>query len=275
MNGRKIQANMQINVGFVANTTDLVKKIESQFKQINLSSSLFAGVSTGLDKNFKDIRVNLEKMMSGLSKRGLSVKQYENVFNTLNDGIKRATANIKALETELTKAFDSSKNKEMLKDLDKQRKLLEEISQLSSKIKGANTRAGTNSKKALDNYGIDFGNKNMAGMLDELISRRAVGNKKLTPTMQNSPLGSLDEESLRKVIQLYKQYVAQLQTVNNLTKEIQQKSGTKGDAGEAIKTIQDRINKLDQETISQEELNEALKEFKGLYEQLATGVGGL
>ena len=82
MNGKKIQTHMQINVGFVGNATELVKQVENKFKNINLSVPVFNGVVTGLDKSFKEIKTNLDKMWSGLGKRGLSAKQYENIFNT-------------------------------------------------------------------------------------------------------------------------------------------------------------------------------------------------
>ena len=272
MNNRKIQANMQINVGFVANTTELVKQVENKFKNINLSSSLFSEVSTGLDKNFREIRTNLEKMITGLGKRGLSVKQYENIFNTLNDNVNRAKQNIKELSAELTKAFDSNKNKNNLKTLKDLKTVLADIQNLNTRRKSALSFAENNVTKAKEELGLDFSNKSITKMLDEIATKRASGVKKLTKTQQESVLGGLTEEELERAIVLLKQYNNQLNIASDYNKEIQQKSGTDKNGDDAIKFIEARIAKLDKEVITREELNKLLKEYNKLYQELDQGV---
>ena len=201
MNNKKIQANMQINVGFVADTTELVKQVENKFKGLNLGSSLFSGVTTSLEKNFKDIYSNLDKMASSLSKRGLSTKQYENLFNGFNDNILRSIDNIEKLKEKITEMYNSSENKEYTKQLQAQRDLLADMEKIATRVKSARTRAGTNAQKAKDELGLDFANSVTAELLTSITERRA--NKKgLTPGQQKTIFGSFSPEELERAITL-------------------------------------------------------------------------
>ena len=83
MTNKKVQAQMQINVSFVGNSTKLVKNLEQNFSKLNLSSGLTKQLEADLNKSFKDIYANLGKMTERLSKKGLSSKQYEDFFNAL------------------------------------------------------------------------------------------------------------------------------------------------------------------------------------------------
>ena len=274
MNNKKIQANMQINVGFVADTTQLVKSIESKMKQIDLGSSLASGVGTSLDKQFKDIIVNLEKMMTGLGKRGLSLKQYDNTFNTLNDNIKRSVQNVKELGKELSKIYNSKENQEYLNTLKEQQKALEKIEKLGSKARAASTRASTNVKKAAE-YGIDLNNQATTKMLDEIISRRG-NNQGLTPNQQRTNFGKLTEEELKKVITLYKQENEQLEKRKNYIKEMQQLSGSRSkEIEEIIADMQQEIVKTNDLALTQEEYNAIIEKYINLADQLETELNTL
>ena len=55
MTNKKVQAQMQINVSFVGNSTKLVKNLEQNFSKLNLSSGLTKQLEADLNKSFKDI----------------------------------------------------------------------------------------------------------------------------------------------------------------------------------------------------------------------------
>lgn len=267
MNNKKIQANMQINVGFIADTTKLVKQVETDMKQINLGSSLADNISTSLDKNFRDIGTNLEKMMTSIGKRGLSLKQYQNFFNTFNDNVQRSVKNVKGLADELTKIYNSKENQEYLNNLKEQQKTLEKIEKLGSKARAATTRANTNVKKASE-YGIDLNNSATTKMLDEIIARRG-NNQGLTPGQQRSNFGKLNEEELKKVITLYKQENEQLQKRKDYIKEMQQLSGSRSKEIEEIVTdMQQEIIKTKDLALTQEEYNAIIERYINLSNQL-------
>ena len=84
MNNKKIQAQMQVNVSFLGNTAQLLKQLQDTTKQLNLDSSLYKPLAASLSKGFKEAFDNLNQMTSGLSKKGLSTKQYTDFFNDIN-----------------------------------------------------------------------------------------------------------------------------------------------------------------------------------------------
>ena len=70
MTNKKIQAQMQVDVSFLANTTDLVKQLENATRSLKLDSGFGKQIGTSLDKSFREVYTNLNKMTEGLSKKG-------------------------------------------------------------------------------------------------------------------------------------------------------------------------------------------------------------
>ena len=91
MNNKKIQSQMQINVSFVGDATKMLKALEKNVSNLNLSSTLTKGLETNLNKTFQSLYSNLDKMKEGLSKKGLSAKQYTDFFEGVNKKVGEST----------------------------------------------------------------------------------------------------------------------------------------------------------------------------------------
>lgn len=207
MTNKKVQAQMQINVSFVGNSTKLVKNLEQNFSKLNLSSGLTKQLEADLNKSFKDIYANLGKMTEGLSKKGLSSKQYEDFFNALNMKIEDSTKIFQTLKDTLSDIFTGEENKKALKTLDDLKKKLEAINKLSTSQKAAQTRKDTAIRKIKDETNIDYNvSKKMIG---SIIDRRS--NKQEYTKTQREWLDAnkIDEDKLKRILELYKQIRAQ------------------------------------------------------------------
>lgn len=271
MNNKKIQAQMQIDVSFIGDSTKLLKALESSFSKLNLTSSLTKGLETDLTKSFKNTYANLEKMSSGLSKKGLSTKQYNAFFTELNDKIRQSSLNIDTLKTRLTDIFKGESNKRAIKDLENYKKQLVEINEILTKQRASTTRANTSKTKLMDEFGLDTDNKYVKNALSNLLARRQSGNLSLTPTQKNI-LGkaSDDEGKIKRIIQLYQQWEGHIQKINDANKQIQQISGSTGSGANIAANIEKEIAALNTVIISEETyknnlsiLSQIQKEFNG------------
>ena len=167
MNGKKVQAQMQIDVSFLADTTKLVKDLQSTTQKLNLDSSFSKQLATNLSKGFKEVFSNLDKMSEGLSKKGLSPKQYTTFFNTMNARLQESLKFSQDLKKSFQEMFNSAENKQALKDINK----------LASAKKGAQTRQNTAIQKLQDEFGIDY---NMSKRTLSELSRRKGDKKSFT-----------------------------------------------------------------------------------------------
>ena len=132
MNNKKIQAQMQIDVSFIGNTTKLVKDLQTATKGLNLSSTLTKQFETEMNRSFKETLGNLSKLTEGLGKKGFSAKQYTDFFNNINLKIQESTKFIGNMKTNLQTIFKSQENKQAVKELEAYKKQLEEINKLVS-----------------------------------------------------------------------------------------------------------------------------------------------
>lgn len=213
MANKKVQAQMQIDVSFVGNTTKLVKELQSSFKNLDLSSNLTKQFESGVNKGFKDLISNLDKMSEGLSKKGLSTKQYTNFFDTMNTKIQESTKFLNGLKDRLTDIYNSEENKKAIKDLENYRKKLEEINKLASAQKAATTRQNTAIKKMEDETGVMYG---ISKRSITNIYNRKQNNQPLTKSQQEwAEASGLDEKKLARVLELYKQIRAQRDKIDS------------------------------------------------------------
>jgi hypothetical protein len=171
MNNKKVQAHMQIDVSFVANTTKLVKELENSTKKLNLGSVVTRDLATNLSKGFKEVYGNLDKMATGLSKKGLSSKQYTAFFDSINDRLQQSLGFTQDLKKSLSDAFNSPENKQAIKDLEDFKKQLIEINKLASQQSASLTRQNTAKNKLKDETGLDFDTSRK--MLNSILKRRA------------------------------------------------------------------------------------------------------
>lgn len=213
MASKKIQAQMQIDVSFIGNTTKLVKDLEKSFKQLNLSSTLTKQIEADLNKGFKDTFANLGKMAEGLSKPGLSAKQYTAFFDSINNKVEESTKIFGTLKKRITDAFNSEENKKALKDIEKYKKQLTELNKLASTQKGATTRSETAIRKMREETGIDY---NISKRTLSSIASRKADKKDLTKNQQEwMAANGLDENGLRRVLELLKQINSQRKVIED------------------------------------------------------------
>lgn len=225
MSSKKVTAEMQLNVSFVGNATKLFKDLEKGLSQLNLSSTLTKPLETSLNKSFKDTFNNLEKMASGLSKKGLSPKQYDAFFNTMNNRIEESTRIFDNLKESMKGVFNSQENKEAIKNLAEYKKQLAEIQKLASGQKGARTRQATAAQKMKDELGIDFG---ISEKSIKAIAGRKADKKSLTPGQQAwAESNGLDEQKLKRLLDLYKQILAAKKAIETSDKKANEISGNK------------------------------------------------
>lgn len=243
MNSKKVQAEMQVNVSFLGNTTKLVKQLENTTKQLNLDGSFTKQIGADLNKSFKEVYTNLNKMTEGLSKKGLSTKQYTAFFNDMNARLKDSIKFTQDLKKNLQTAFNSPENKQALKDLEKYKKQLEEIRKLAASQKGANTRRDTAIRKMADETGIDY---NLSKRMLTQIANRKANNQGLTKNQQDwAAANGLDETKLKRVLELLKQINSQSRKqreLNDQAKALTGQATVDGAEGFLIKNIKNLSN---------------------------------
>lgn len=223
MASKKIQAQMQIDVSFIGNTTKLVKDLEQSFSKLNLSSTLTKQIETDLNRGFKDTFANLGKMIEGLSKPGLSAKQYTSFFDSINKRVEDSTKIFGTLKKSLTDAFNSKENKQALKDIEKYKKQLAELNKLASTQKGATTRQNTAINKMREETGIDY---NISKRMISNIAGRKANKQDLTKTQQDwMASNGLDETSLKRVLELLRQIQAQKKVIEESNTKAKSISG--------------------------------------------------
>ena len=214
MNNKKIQSQMQINVSFVGDATKMLKTLEKNVSNLNLSSALTKGLETNLNKTFQSLYSNLDKMKEGLSKKGLSAKQYTDFFEGVNKKVGESTKLFSTLKDSLQAIFSSDENKKAIKDLEDYKKQLIEINKLVTAQKGAETRKNTAIQKMLEETGIDYNLQKRS--LNAIASRKA-DKKTLTKSQQDwLTANGLDEKSLNRALELLKQIRAQAVKINDI-----------------------------------------------------------
>lgn len=242
MSNKKVQAQMQINVSFLSDTKQLVKQLEDSTRSLKLDSSFGRQLSSSLDKSFKDVYSNLDRMIEGLSKKGLSSKQYTSFFNGMNDRLKDSLKFTKDLKSNIQNMFNNPENKQGLKDLEKFRKELEEINKLNSSLKGAQTRQATAINKMKEETGIDY---NISKRMVSSIAGRKANNQDLTKNQQDwASANGLDEAKLKRIVELYKQITAQASKMNTLNNQAKDKTGQGGIAS-SIDYLEKQVKKLE------------------------------
>lgn len=203
MANNKTRAQIQIDVSFVTNATKLVKDLQGGLKGLDLSSGLTKQLEVDLNRSFKEVFSNLNKMSEGLGKKGLNAKQYQDFFTQMNSKIQDSTRFVGNLRNQLQGIFESKENKEAIANLEKYKKTLEEINKVAAAYKGAQTRHGTAVQKLKDETGLDYGVSKRT--LTKIAERKKSGQA-LTKT-QNDWLANMgiDEPTLKRVLALLKQ----------------------------------------------------------------------
>lgn len=246
-NNKKIQAQMQIDVTFLSDTTKLVKQLEDSTKNLKLNSDFGKQLGVSLNKSFKEVYSTIEKMTEGLSKKGLSSKQYSSFFTEMNEHLKTSLKFTKELKSNVQAVFDNPENKQGLKDLERYRKELEEINKLSSSLKGAQTRQNTATNKMKEDTGIDY---NLSKRMINSISVRRSNNQQLTKNQQDwVTANGLDEAKLKRVLELYRQIVTQTSKINALNTQAKEKTG-QGGVTASVEYLEKQIKKLESSTVS-------------------------
>ena len=246
-NNKKIQAQMQIDVTFLSDTTKLVKQLEDSTKNLKLNSDFGKQLGASLNKSFKEVYSTIEKMTEGLSKKGLSSKQYSSFFTEMNEHLKTSLKFTKELKSNVQAVFDNPENKQGLKDLERYRKELEEINKLSSSLKGAQTRQNTATNKMKEDTGIDY---NLSKRMINSISVRRSNNQQLTKNQQDwVAANGLDEAKLKRVLELYRQIVTQTSKINALNTQAKEKTG-QGGVTASVEYLEKQIKKLESSTVS-------------------------
>lgn len=214
MNNKKIQSQMQINVSFIGDATKMLKTLEKDVSNLNLSSTLTKGLETNLNKTFQSLYSNLDKMNEGLSKKGLSVKQYTDFFEGVNKKVGESTKLFSTLKDSLQAVFSSDENKKAIKALEDYKKQLIEINKLVTAQKTAETRKNTAIQKMREETGIDYNLQKRS--LNAIASRKA-DKKALTKSQQDwLAANGLDEKSLNRALELLRQIRAQAMKINDI-----------------------------------------------------------
>lgn len=261
MNNKKIQAQMQIDVSFIGNTTKLVKDLQTAIKGLNLSSTLTKQFETDMNRSFKETLGNLSKLTEGLGKKGFSAKQYTDFFNNINLKIQESTKFIGNMKTNLQTIFKSQENKQAIKELEAYKKQLEEINKLASAQKGSQTRRATAIQKMREETGIDY---NISKRTLSNIANRRANNQDLTKTQQEWMAASgLDEAKLKRVLELLKQINAQNAKINDQNTQAKKLTG-QTTVGSGADYLEKQIGRLDNTAISED----TLKQWMTLLSQL-------
>jgi TP901 family phage tail tape measure protein len=266
---RKTRPELQIDVTFVSDATKLVKDLQSATKGLKLNSPLTKEFESNLNRSFKDTLGNLNKMAEGLSKQGFNSKQYTEFFNNMNLKIRESTKFIGGLKEGLQNIFKSQENKDAIKQLETYKKQLEEINKLMTAQKGAETRRDTAIQKMKDETGLDY---NLSKRMISSIGGRKANKQALTKSQQEwLDSNKIDEEKLKRVLELLKQINAQnakIDDQNKRAKSLTDQSTVAGAEGFLTK----QIGKLDGTVISSNTMKEwmaLLSQLDGLIKQVA------
>lgn len=255
MNNKKIQANMQIDISFIGNTSKLVKQLESEVGRLNLNSTIGSKLTTGLEKSFKEVYSNLDKMAEGLSKKGLSPKQYTAFFSGMHEKLQTSIKFTQTLKDDLQNLFNSAENKKALKDLDEFKNKLEAINKLASGQKGAATRQQTTMNKMKEETGLDY---NVSKQMLQAISKRRAN--KMVPTKAQQEwmdANGLNEEKLKRALELSRQIAAQAQKISNLNAEAKKITG-QSTVGSSQKDLEGKIKGLQGIVMTPDEYKRAM-----------------
>ena len=247
MNNKKIQAQMQIDVSFLSKGLSLTKDIQSQLDKVKFTGPLTKHFTDDLSKQFKAIETNYNKMISGLSKKGLNSKQYTAIFEEGNLAIRKNIESIRDVGKAIKEAYNSKEQKDLLKGLEAQKQLLQDIKKLQSSMKQSNAAGARATGKLKDEFGLDFGNSEVRNALKAVKERRGAGKTSLTPT-QKTVLGTDDETKVKRIITLYDQIITALDKVKVKQAEINGVGGVEG--------IEKRIALLEKNVITEENLAE-------------------
>ena len=272
MNKRKVQAQMELDISFIGNTTKLVKQLQDIPKNLNLGTGLGKSFESGIEKSIKDTIANLNKLGEGLSKKGLSTKQYETFFNKMNLKIQDSSRILTTMKTDLQKAFSSSVNQDMLKDLEKYKKQLEEVNKLIGLQKAAQTRAGTSANKMKEETGLSY---DVAGGMLKAIRNRRANKQDLTKNQQDwVKANGLDDQKLNRALELLKQIekqMAKIDQYNQQGKDITgQTSLTKGQA-----TLSGNIDKASGAVLTEDMMRDTLAYLTSVEPQVQAATGAL
>ena len=258
---KKTRPELQIDVGFVSDTTKLVKDLQSATKGLKLNSPLTKEFESNLTRSFKDTIGNLNKMAEGLSKQGLNSKQYTEFFNNMNLKIRESTKFIGGLKEGLQNIFKSQENKDAIKQLETYKKQLEEINKLLTAQRGAETRRDTAIQKMKDETGLDY---NLSKRMISSIGGRKANKQALTKSQQEwLDSNKIDEEKLKRVLELLKQINAQNAKIDDQNKKAKALTG-QGTVVGAEGFLTKQIGKLDSTVIS----SNTMKEWMALLSQL-------
>lgn len=251
MNKKKIQAQMQLDVSFVGNTTQLVKQLDALPGKLHLNTAVTKQLGEGFAKSYKSTISNLSKLAEGLSKPGLSAKQYTTFFDNINLKIQDTSKQMFTLKKGLQDAYKSPVNKQMLKDLEAYKKKLEEVNQILSNQKAAQTRQNTAKNKLKDELGLDY---DVAGGMLGAIAARKRNKQDITKTQSNwLERQGLDEKQLARALELLRQIEVQQHKISGGDSRAQQLTGKKtASAGQSFLTGE--IGRLEANSYSHDEL---------------------
>ena len=156
MNNKKAQANMQINVSFLANTQKLAKELNEIPNQLHLDNKITEQLGKGLNTSLQSLTTNLNKLFDGLSKPGLSAKQYTAIFDNTKLKIQDNIKDITTFGDRLEQAYRGMANTKARSELKKLEQDLQRIKDLMTNTKSANTWANNAKEDFKGNFGIDF-----------------------------------------------------------------------------------------------------------------------
>jgi len=249
MNSRKVQAQMQIDVSFLSDTTQLVKQLQSATSQLKLDGNFGKQFSAELTKSFKEVNTIMSKMTEGLSKKGLSTKEYTNFFNEMHAKLKESIKFTEGLKQKMEDIYNSPNNKQGLKDLKDLRDVLKQINDLASDNQTALTRKQTAIDKMREQTGLDY---NISKRTLSQIAGRRADKKGLTKTQQEW-MGAhhLDETQLKRALELRKQILAHDKKINDLAEESYRLTKQKSIEAGQESVLKDIAN-LEKNTMSQD-----------------------
>ena len=156
MSNKKTQANMQINVSFLANTQKLVKELNEIPNQLHLDNKITDQLGKGLNTSLQSLTTNLNKLFDGLSKPGLSAKQYTAIFDNTKLKIQDNIKDITTFGVRLEQAYKGMANTKARAELKKLEQDLQRIKDLMTESKSANTWASNAKEDFKTKFGIDF-----------------------------------------------------------------------------------------------------------------------
>ena len=272
MNKRKVQAQMELDISFIGNTTKLVKQLQDIPKNLNLGTGLGKSFESGIEKSIKDTIANLNKLGEGLGKKGLSTKQYETFFNKMNLKIQDSSRILTTMKADLQKAFSSSVNQDMLKDLEKYKKQLEEVNKLIGLQKAAQTRAGTSVNKMKEETGLSY---DVAGGMLKAIRNRKANKQDLTKNQQDwVKANGLDDQKLNRALELLKQIEKQMAKIDQYKQQGKDITGqTNLTKGQAV--LSGNIDKASGAVLTEDMMRDTLAYLTSVEPQVQAATGAL